>query len=122
MVSDVIAYNIKTYTAELQIPPLYLVGDATSAGWDNANGLPIEWDKDNSVYSVITDFGDGIMKVLEVSGQWAPQWGDDGTTSGILLYRPDEDTTDPDGIPSPGTGSYKWTVDIVNLTYTFVAQ
>lgn len=122
IISEIEEYNIKSYTAELQVAPLYLVGDATSAGWDNANGIPIEWDKDNNVYSVITDFGDGIMKVLEVSGQWAPQWGDDGTTSGILLYRPDEDTTDPDGIPSPGTGSYKLIVDIVNLTYSFEAQ
>jgi len=120
--SDIQAYNIKTYTAELQVAPLYLVGDATLAGWVNTNGLEIIWDKDNSVYSIITDFKAGGMKILEVSGQWAPQWGDDGTNTGKLSYRPTESVPDPAQIPSPGTGSFKLTVDIVNLTYSFTAQ
>lgn len=113
--------NITPYGAEIPIPPLYLVGDATLAGWNNAAGVELEFVSEG-VYSTVTTFAAGGMKVLEVSGQWAPQWGDDGTGAGILSYRPDEATADPAQIPSPGVGDYRITVDIINLTYTFEAQ
>ncbi|UCH13713.1 MAG: SusE domain-containing protein [Bacteroidales bacterium] len=121
VVSDPVVYSITIYT--ITVPetrdPLYLVGDATTAGWDNANGLPILWDDERSVYTITTTLtAGGGMKILEVSGQWAPQWGDDGTNTGVLSYRPDEATTDPPVLPSPGDGTYRIDIDIDGLTYS----
>ncbi|MFC2137678.1 SusE domain-containing protein [Bacteroidota bacterium] len=117
-----VVFSITTYSVAETHDPLYLVGAATTVGWDNANGLPILWDGARSVYTITTTFiaGEG-MKILEVSGQWAPQWGDDGTFTGVLSFRPDEATTDPAEIPSPGDGTYRLDIDIANLTYSFTS-
>ena len=120
-----IKMNLTTYSEEgggEVIPPLYLVGAATLAGWDANKGIEIIWDKTNNNYSVVSEFVAGGMKILQEAGKWAPQWGDDGTASGKLSYRPDEVTTDPPEIPSPGVGTFKLTVDIVTLTYSFEEQ
>lgn len=123
VIGDAIELTLTAYSTDpVAVEPLYLVGNATLAGWNNTAGIEIAWDEANQEYSVITTFIAGGMKILEVSGQWAPQWGDDGTHTGILLYRPDEATADPAEITSPGEGSYKIRVDIVNLTYSFEAQ
>ncbi len=122
--SDVSTFTITPFDASattVSEPPLYLVGAFN--GWDNTAGLPIVYDAANNVYTLTTDFVEGNgMKILKTSGAWAPQWGDDGSFTGKLSYRPDEATTDPPEIPSPGTGSYKMIVDIDNLTYSFEAQ
>jgi hypothetical protein len=77
------------------------------------------WDEERSVYTITTTLtAGGGMKILEVSGQWAPQWGDDGTNTGVLSYRPDEATTDPPNIPSPGDVTYRIDIDIDGLTYS----
>jgi hypothetical protein len=120
--SGIVEYTITPYSSEAPPPePLYLVGAATTVGWDNTAGLPIEWDAENGVHSITTELTAGGMKILQTLGQWAPQWGDDGNgdgTGGVLIYRPDEITTDPAEIPSPGDGTYRIDVDIPNLTYT----
>lgn len=97
---------------------LYLVGNATLAGWNNASGLPIIKPANGTKYTITTTLTAGGMKVLRELGKWAPQWGDDGNFDGGLKYRPDEATTDPAEIPSPGDGTFKIDVDIENLTYT----
>lgn len=120
--SEIFIYNITPYYAgPLVVDPLYLVGNATLAGWNAGSGLPIEWDEEASVYSITTELTAGGMKILQTLGEWAPQWGDDGSgdgTGGNLIFRPDEATTDPAEIPSPGAGTYKIDVNIANLTYT----
>lgn len=115
-----------TEPPDTTVPPepdtLYLVGSATIVGWDNTAGLPIINDGTSDIYTITTDFIAGGMKILKYLGEWAPQWGTDETgtgESGPLIYRPDEITTDPPEIPSPGTGTFKLDVNIEELTYSF---
>ena len=116
------------YETFLTSGELYLVGDATSVGWDNTAGLPFTEDPDTAhIFTITTNLNaDGGMKFLEVLGEWAPQWGTDesGTAEeGDLIYRPTESVPDPTNIPAPGTaGQYKITVDLRKLTYTITLQ
>ena len=77
-----------------------------------------------NIFEITTDLIDGGMKFLEVQGNWAPQWGinTDPTFVGGLSYRPDEVTTDPPEVPSPGVGTFKITVDLTTISYTIVPQ
>jgi hypothetical protein len=123
--ADTINLEYKTF---LTSGELYLVGDATPVGWDNAAGLPFTEDPDTAhIFTITTDLNaDGGMKFLEVLGEWAPQWGtnENGTAEeGNLIYRPTESVPDPVNIPAPGTaGQYKITVDLRKLTYTVTPQ
>ena len=117
-----------TYETILTSGELYLVGDATPAGWDNAAGIPFEQDAEElTKFTLVTSLNaEGGMKFLEVSGAWAPQWGtnDEGTAqSGTLVYRPTENDEDPPVIPAPGTaGEYLIEVNLQTMSYTITAQ
>lgn len=58
-------------------PNLYFVGDATTPGWNNNNNnTPVFRNQNipnNYVYTGY--FNAGAFKLLEVKGQWQPQWG-----------------------------------------------
>jgi len=104
-------------------PPLYMLGDGTRAGWNNAAALEMQ-SLGNGVYEIVDSLlGDGkFVKFITTLGQWAPQYGSDGSgtwEAGTLVLRPTESDPDPaplDAPPAPGV--YKITVDIINLTYT----
>jgi hypothetical protein len=127
IVADTVNLTYETYKTG---DALYLVGDATLAGWDNANGIQFEQDADNKALFTLTTqltAGDGLgMKLLEVPGAWAPQWGtnDAGTwDTGMLVYRPTEDVDDPPVIPAPSaSGTYLIEVNQRTLTYTITPQ
>lgn len=115
-----------TYKTFLTSGELYLIGDATSAGWDNTAGLLLTEGPDH-VFTIVTNLsGSGYLKFLEVPGQWAPQWGtnDKGTAKrGIMVYRPTESVPDPPGIPGPSkAGQYKVTVDLTTMQYLIEEQ
>lgn len=112
-----------TYTITATSATLYVVGDATTAGWVNTAGLPFIQDS-IGYFSLTTTLTAGGMKFLEVPGQWAPQWGTDaaGTSSnGNLIYRPTESVPDPINIVSPGAGIYTIRIDLVQQVYTIVS-
>ena len=105
-------------------PVVYLLGSATAAGWDNTLALPFT-PLGDGVYEIVTELAGGEQwKIIETLGMWAPQWGWDETgdpASGGLSYRPTEADPDPMPVIAPAmTGSYKITIDLVNLTYTVV--
>ena len=112
-----------TYTTFLTSGELYLVGAATTVGWDNTAGLPFTEVEDH-IFEITTSLTDGGMKFLEILGEWAPQWGSDGTgvETGPLIYRPTEEVPDPAEVASPGSGTYTIRVDLTNMTYTFTAK
>lgn len=113
-----------TYKTFLTSGELYLLGAATTVGWDNTAALPFTEVEDH-IFEITTPLTDGGMKFIEVLGAWAPQWGTDETGTGDggpLLYRPTEDVADPAEVPSPGTGSFTIRVDLTNMTYTFNAK
>jgi starch-binding outer membrane protein SusE/F len=113
-----------TYTVTPTSAQLFLVGDATTAGWVNTAGIPFVQDS-VGYFSLTTTLTAGGMKFLEVSGQWAPQWGTDATgtnSGGPLIYRPTESVPDPTNIPSPGAGTFTIRIDLVKLGYTITPQ
>lgn len=120
--SNVVGLTITPFSTVVNVKPLYLLGDGTLAGWDNTAALPMTY-LDGGRYEIVTTLaGAGkFMKVLSALGQWAPQWGTDGTgtsTGGPLVYRPTEQVADPSGIPTPDVVSqYKIIVDTALLTY-----
>lgn len=115
-----------TYNIYLTSGELFLVGDASNAGWDAGNGIQFTEDPAH-VFTLTTDLkAEGGMKFLEVSGSWAPQWGTNETgtgESGMLVYRPTESTPDPSNIPAPAVaGSYTIVVDMTTMMYTITAN
>ena len=120
--ADTAALTYKTFWSSGE---LFLVGAATTVGWDAAAALPFS-EVEPHIFEITTTLVEGEgMKFLEIVGQWAPQWGTDanGTGSGgMLVFRPDEATTDPPEIPSPGTGTYKIRADMTKITYTIDPQ
>lgn len=108
------------YKTFLTSGELYLIGDATSAGWDNTAGLKLTEGPDH-VFTITTNLsGSGYLKFLEVPGQWAPIWGTNekgNSKKGLMVYRPTESVPDPPGIPSPAAGEYKITVDLTMMSY-----
>lgn len=80
----------------VSFPNLYFVGDATTPGWNNNNNnTPVFRNQsvpNNYVYTGY--FNAGAFKLLEVKGQWQPQWGtNDGSTLAV----------NPGGGSDPGT-------------------
>lgn len=122
--SNHVSFSITPF--EFAVPPIYILGDGTPPGWDNAGALEMEH-VEEATYAIVVDLGAGFMKFISVLGQWAPQWGtddnpptveDDGTLVGNLVYRPTEDEPDPDAIPVPEEpGSYRVVADTIGLQY-----
>lgn len=100
---------------------LFMVGDATAAGWNNnGNNTPLFRDpNDDNVFYFQGRFagGDGVegFKLLEVRGQWQPQWGG---TDGTLAVNPG-DASDPSAFSVPADAYYDLTLNIDEMTYTF---
>ncbi|MCM8568310.1 SusF/SusE family outer membrane protein [Gramella jeungdoensis] len=95
---------------------LYLVGDATAAGWNpDNNNTPLFRDPDNeNIFYFTGYFAAGYYKFLE--GQaWAPMYGYDGST---LVYRPTEADPDPASIEVASAGYYTITVNVDDLSFS----
>ncbi|KAF0130979.1 MAG: hypothetical protein FD155_1248 [Bacteroidetes bacterium] len=122
LISNVLTLAITPYTDVVLVKPIYMLGDATDAGWTNTLALPLTH-VGGSVFSIVANLqaAKGI-KFISKLGAWAPQWGTDAagtSTGGVLVYRPDETVPDPAQIPSPAeAGQYLITVDTALLTYT----
>ena len=117
--------NAKTITlAEILVTPpdnLYLVGDATEAGWSPTNNnTPLFKDPNEEGVFTFTGYfiggGEGF-KLLEI-GDWTPQWGK-GANDGELAGKPATQDGDPSAIPVPESGYYSLRVDFNTLSYTF---
>jgi starch-binding outer membrane protein SusE/F len=106
---------------EAKLPPIYLLGGGTDAGWDNTKALTMPYYRDGVYGIAATLKANDYWKMIRNLGAWAPQWGTDGTgttESGKLAYRPDENTADPASIPTPAVaGDYWIVVDVKALTY-----
>ncbi len=119
--ADTVSLTYKTF---LTSGNLYLVGAATTVGWNNAAGLAFTEVEDH-IFEITTSLTAGGMKFLEVLGAWAPQWGTDATATtdgGPLIYRPTEAVLDPAEVPSPGVGTYTIRVDLTTISYTITAK
>jgi hypothetical protein len=104
--------NVTPYS--VSFPNLYFVGDATTPGWNpNNNNTPVFRDQNVPNRYVYTGyFGAGAFKLLEVLGQWQPQWGTNST--GTLAVN-------PGGGSDPGTFNVS-TAGYYTYTFTTVGQ
>lgn len=99
---------------------LYLVGDATAAGWDNsasnANMYPLLGNHDvNASYSYTGYFKAGGFKLIKVKGSWDAQYGA-GSSAGTL-----SSDGGSGNITVATAGYYKFTANVATMTYTLVA-
>ena len=103
-----------------EAPPVYMLGDATRAGWNNAEPLEMVSLGEGKYHIIDSLFGGNYYKFITTPGAWAPQYGTDGSatpTSGNLVLRPTESEPDPPALQAPAeSGIYEVIVDIVNLT------
>lgn len=82
--SDTVTVSMTPFN--VTFPFIYLVGDATTPGWNNNNNnTPIFRSQTTpNSYSYTGYFNAGAFKMLEMKGQWQPQWGtNDGTTVAV---------------------------------------
>jgi hypothetical protein len=121
-VSNAVEANITPYSTLIVVPPIYLLGDGTNAGWDNNTRIEMKYSSDEEAFVTYDSLkSSGYIKFIRSRGHWAPQWGTDGTgtsSAGPLVYRPTESVPDPNAIPAPSTaGMYKILADTAHLTY-----
>ncbi|HSM63164.1 MAG TPA: SusF/SusE family outer membrane protein [Gillisia sp.] len=101
---------------EAPLKNLFLVGDATAAGWNpNNNNTPLFRSADNpNVYNYTGYFGAGEFKLLEVR-DWQPQWGlDNGSLSNSDILG-----GDPGSFLVSTAGFYTFTINIDEMSYSF---
>ncbi|MFC5873487.1 protein of unknown function [Chryseobacterium arachidis] len=97
---------------------LYLIGDATAAGWTNevtnTKFLPLQKASVAGNYSYTGYFAQGAFKIIKTPGNWDPQYGMD--SPGILS------TSGGSGNITVATaGYYKLTINTTALTYTLTS-
>jgi hypothetical protein len=127
--SNVVTYLVTPYVT-YPFTDLYLVGEATETSWDNAATTnmhpmfrwPITDTQTEDVYSYTGYFerpaGEGgQFKLVQVKGQWQPQYGSAG--AGVLGVN-DGTGSDPDAFVIPESGYYTFTVNLTQNTYTLV--
>ncbi|CAN5231873.1 hypothetical protein BH23BAC2_BH23BAC2_21600 [soil metagenome] len=129
--SEVVSITVVLPEAEVEEEEefinLFLVGSATATGWDNnptgsTNNYPLFRDGENeNLYHYTGKFTGGadmFWKLIEVKGQWAPQYGGQ---NGTLVYRAADADPDPAAIPVSADGYYTVTVNTADLTYTMTS-
>ena len=118
--SDVLSLTLilpESGDEEEDLREFYLVGNATPDNWNNnSNNTPLFRDAENpDLYYYTGKFNAGEFKLLEVKGQWQPQWGlDNGqlTSSDIL-------GGDPGAFVVDAAGYYTLTINADEMTYSF---
>ncbi|KAA1248111.1 SusE domain-containing protein [Aquimarina sp. RZ0] len=125
MVSDVTIMTLTPYPAVIPLKSLFLVGNAVDTNkdgvandsdWDNGatNTYLFRDANDENIFYFQGYFEANEFKLLEIKGQWQPQWGLDGggfTSSDIL-------GGDPGAFVIPSAGYYALELNIDALTYS----
>lgn len=133
MTSNVVSFQLTPYVT-YSFKDYYLVGNATSAGWNpNNNNQAMFRDPNNENLFHFTGYFDkiedndneGRFKLVEVLGEWQPQWGDarpEGedpvVASGDVAGNPGTQGDDPGRFGVPSAGYFTFEIDFDALTYT----
>jgi hypothetical protein len=134
--SNTINFMVKPYFNYV-FKDFYIVGNGTSADWNNNNNNPpLFRDAENSNLFTYTGFftkggggfDDGRFKLLEIRGQWQPQWGTDTSegsdtleASGGIAGNPGTQDSDPGRFGVATEGYFTFTVNFSSNTYTMNA-
>lgn len=99
------------------IPSLYLVGDATEAGWSPEAGIELKKISDGIFSGIVKLQGGKQWKVVATRDGWDPAWGTDaGHTD--PMGGPLNGMGGAPNIPAPAEdGSYKITLNFIDMTY-----
>jgi hypothetical protein len=119
-ISNTIQFEVNPYF-NYPFKDYYLVGDATAPGWnpDNDNPALFRDPSNTKKYYYTGYFATGATKVLEILGQWQPQWG---TNDGTTLDVNDGTGSDPGTFNLPsGAGFYTFEMDFGADTFSFTA-
>ena len=134
--SNVISFTQVVMYEDFAIPPpatnqLFIVGDGTATGWDNNPGVPhfaTKVSKGLYIDTVHLESGK-YYKYLSSPGNWQPQYGlkksSGGTSSGGDLGLNNQTPlfpSDPDAIPTLGTGEYIVTLNFTTGKYSVVPK
>ena len=117
-ISDVVSISVTPFS--VAFPNLFLVGAATAPGWNNNNNNPPVFRNQNlpNNYVFTGYFNAGEFKLLEVKGQWQPQWGTNG--GGALAVNPGGGN-DPGTFNVPTAGYYTYNFTTVGESGSFTA-
>lgn len=131
--SNIISFQV-TPSFSYDFKDFYLVGNGTSADWNNNNNNPpLFRDPNNDNFYTYTGyftkgggtFDDGRFKVLETRGEWQPQWGtaenegsDEIVESGAIAGNPETQDGDPGRFGVPADGYYTFTINFSTNMYT----
>lgn len=131
--SNAINFEVKPFFNYV-FEDFYLVGNGTSADWNNNNNNPpLFRDAENNNFYTYTGFftkggggfDDGRFKILEIRGQWQPQWGvaaaegsDDIMSSGDIAGNPGTQDSDPGRFGVAQDGYHRFTINFSDNTYT----
>jgi starch-binding outer membrane protein SusE/F len=117
LLSEPVSISISTFADAEVLRNLFLVGEATARGWDNNNNNPpLFRDPENlDLYIYTGYFSAGGFKVLEVLGQWQPQYG---TNDGSTISVNEGGGSDPDVFSVPSNGYYTFTFDLSTNTFS----
>jgi starch-binding outer membrane protein SusE/F len=109
--------TVNTYLDAIPFRHLFLVGSATSAGWNNnGNNTPIFRDPtDPDKYAYTGFFAAGQFKLLETLGAWQPQWG---TNGGNAVAVNPGGGSDPGEFQIATAGYYTFTINLQDNSFT----
>ena len=113
-------FTISSFGANALPQELYILGDATVGGWDNAPPAAQKFTRINSSeYEITIALVPGkVYKFISSHGNWQPQFGGNSATGGTLGANYGGGN-DPDAIPTPAVaGNYKINVNFLLNTYT----
>ncbi len=113
-------FTISSFGTNALPQELYILGDATVGGWNNAPPAAQKFTRLNSAeYEITIAFVPGkAYKFISSFGNWAPQFGGPSATGGTLGANWGGGS-DPDAVPTPAVaGNYKINVNFLLNTYT----
>ena len=115
-VSNIVTFKVTPYVA---FKNLFLVGDATAAGWStNNNNQAVYRDPVNvNKFYFTGKFGTSMFKLIETLGvdTWQPQWG---LKSGSVA---NSDGGEPNPFTISSSGYYSFEIDILAKTYSLTS-
>jgi starch-binding outer membrane protein SusE/F len=114
---EVTTITVDTYKKALPFRNLFLVGNATAAGWNNNNNnTPLFRDpQEPNKFSYTGYFEAGEFKLLERLNQWQPQYG---TNGGNAVAVNPGGGNDPGSFVVATAGYYTFSVNIEANTFT----
>ncbi len=116
--SNPIAMSVTPWLDKPKFATVYMVGDATDNGWSNPGGTPMFRSESNPFLFTYTGYlKKGMLKFVQIDGQWAPQWGSDAAGTGVA-FRATEQDPDPGVFNIPADGYYTANLNLRSMTFT----